>query len=370
MRVMLLGDCNSIHIIKWVKALCGQNIEIALFSLSKLEHEHFEQLQNFTLSNLEMESSIHRSGEGSPRKLSYLKALPLLKRLIIAFKPDILHAHYASSYGLIGTLSKFNPFIISVWGSDIYDFPRKNWIFKKLIQLNLRSADKILSTSETMARETKKYTKKTPIVTPFGVSTKQFKKISQQQDNAFVIGTIKALYHKYGIDVLIESFAKLKEKNPESALELHIIGDGPDKAKLQKLSEALNVESSVKFLGQIDNKDVPQYLNTFDIYAALSRWDSESFGVAIVEAQACEVPVVVSNKGGLPEVVEHMHTGIVVESENADAACEAFDQLLHNKQKASSMGIAGRKRVEKLYDWEQNVQHMIAIYLEIISGKV
>ena len=92
-------------------------------------------------------------------------------------------------------------------------------------------------------------------------------------------------------------------------------------------------------MGAVPHKDVPRYLNQMDIYVAASRLDSESFGVAVLEASACELPVVVSNAGGLPEVVEDGVTGYIAPKEDVAATATAIGKLI-----ASS---AERDRLEK-----------------------
>lgn len=369
MKILILGDGNSVHIIKWITSLSELGIPIGLFSLADVEHKHFKSLNNFTSRSLELSPSIFKSGEGSFQKLNYLKALPKLKTFIKDFKPDILHSHYASSYGLLGRLADFHPFVVSVWGSDIYDFPKRNFIFRKIIEETLAKADYVLSTSHVMAVETAKYTDKAIEITPFGVDLNRFKPSENKvQKNAIVLGTIKALEDKYGIDILIKSFAKvLKERNGEK-LSLEIIGKGTALENLKELCREEGVENLVRFKGVIDNWKVPEALNNLDIYLALSRWDSESFGVAIVEAQACEIPVIVSNKGGLPEVVEHDVTGLVVESENVVETAKAIHSLLDSPERREQMGKNGRLRVERLYDWQENVKQMAGIYAKIYEG--
>ena len=117
----------------------------------------------------------------------------------------------------------------------------------------------------------------------------------------------------------------------------------------------------------VDNSIVPDYLNMIDVYVALSIIDSESFGVAIVEASACEIPVVVSNVGGLPEVVDDTITGFVVKSKNSQEAAKAIEKLILNKELRLKMGKAGRERVKELYNWEENVNQMINIYKSIVK---
>ena len=207
MRVLLLADAHSIHTIKWAKSLCQKNIELGVFSLNKLDEDLYKEdnIEVFYFSDRNC-----RDRSSGFKKISYLKALPFLKKVIKKFKPDIVHAHYASSYGLLGALSGFHPYIISVWGSDVFDFPNISFLHKAILKYNLMQADTILSTSHVMAVETKKYTNKDIIVTPFGIDLDQFKPMkvaSVFQDDDIVIGTVKTLEEKYGIEYLIRAFS-------------------------------------------------------------------------------------------------------------------------------------------------------------------
>ena len=91
------------------------------------------------------------------------------------FEPQLIHAHYASSYGLLGYLTGFHPFVLSTWGSDILDFPNRNRINKWLLKKVIHSADQICSTSKVMAYSISKMTSHNHIKTiPFGVDTQRF----------------------------------------------------------------------------------------------------------------------------------------------------------------------------------------------------
>ena len=149
-------------------------------------------------------------------------------------------------------------------------------------------------------------------------------------------------------------------------MKLLIVGDGSRKEHYEQLTIDLKINHLTTFTGKIPHHKVPNYINMLDIYVALSVLDSESFGVAVIEASACEKPVVVSNVGGLPEVVEDGITGIIVPSKNPTEAAMAIEKLIMNKDFASKMGKAGRNRVIKLYNWSDNVNQMIDIYRNII----
>ncbi|MEX0811441.1 MAG: glycosyltransferase [Chitinophagales bacterium] len=363
-KLLILADASSVHTIKWVNALLDRGYTINVFSLKSFNKENYPNSESLSIKTLQLKDKIFKSGEGALVKLKYIKALPTIKQIINDFKPDILHAHYASSYGILGALCGFHPFILSVWGSDIYDFPNHNFIFKKIIQYNLKKADRILSTSEVMGIETKKYTDKKVEITPFGVDTDVFKKREKPPGNEIIIGTVKALEYKYGIDTLLETFELLIKKRPESNFKLYIAGDGSKSEVYKKMAKEKQIVDKVVFSGNIPNHKIPEYISQFDVYLALSR--SESFGVAIIEAMACEVPVVVSNVGGLPEVVNQGNTGFVVPAENPTAALEAIEKIIEDPNLAKQMGKSARKRVLEKYDWKRNVELMDSIYQDVL----
>ncbi|NQU86186.1 MAG: DNA recombination protein RmuC, partial [Mariniphaga sp.] len=107
------------------------------------------------------------------------------------------------------------------------------------------------------------------------------------------------------------------------------------------------------------------YLNLMDIYVAMSR--SESFGVAILEASACQLPVVVSNIGGLPEVVQDKITGFIVGSEDVEACADALVSLVKDRNLRNQMGKAGRKFVKEHYEWTYCSKLMLNIYQHAIQ---
>ena len=239
-----------------------------------------------------------------------LNALPLRKWLR-AHSPDLLHAHYASGYGSTAMLAGWRPTALSVWGSDVYDFPEENALKGWLIRRNLRFADALASTSQAMAEQVRRLWPGAGeiAVTPFGVDTVLFAPAPEARQGV-TIGTVKTLDHKYGIDTLLCAFATLRAQLPDRALKLLIVGDGPQRAALHDLAARLRLGDAVQWAGAVPHAG-PQWLNRVDIYVAAAPGQRE-FGVAVVEAMACGVPVVVSDAGGLPEVVVHGVSGLVV----------------------------------------------------------
>jgi glycosyltransferase involved in cell wall biosynthesis len=368
LRILFLSDINSAHTRKWVLSLAGKGFTIGLFSLNNNTSDWFRNNKN--IQYLSEGTGFDVAGKDEVSKTEYIKALPFLKKTIKSFQPDILHAHYATSYGMLGARSGFHPLIISVWGSDIYEFPAKSFLHKFLLKRNLSKADYIWSTSHVMAKETSKYTSKNISVTPFGIDLNKFKQMKVKSlfnDGDVVVGTIKSLENDYRIDILISAFDILCKKHPELPLKLLIVGGGSKEAQLKEMCVEKGIMDKVKFTGLVKAEEVPVYQNMIDVYIALS--DKESFGVAAIEASACAKPVVVSDARGFTEVVENNVSGIIVPRGDATAAANAIEKIVLDKQLAASLGNGGRARVEKLYNWELNLDDIVKIYNSIAKPK-
>lgn len=366
-RVLILADSSSDHTKRWVKATADRGHVVALFSLNVKDAAFYKDIDGVEVYTNDIFGKLKdKKTNGTFEKLNYLKPLFYLKRCVREFRPDIVHAHYATSYGLLGVLSGFHPLIISLWGSDAYLFPKVSPIHRWLLEYNFSKADYILSTSHCMAREVSKYTAKKITVTPFGVDENRFAPLAEKSTcKELVIGTVKELSAIYGIDTLIDAFAMVVAENPHLNMRLVIAGDGAERQNLEKQAKELGVEEKVTFLGRIPNNEVAEFLAHTDVYAALSRSDSESFGVAVVEAMSCGVPVVVSDADGFKEVVPDGIAGFVVGRNDATSAAARISYLLNNNEKAVEMGKAGRRHVLDCYTWTKSVDIMMDVYRPI-----
>ena len=363
MRLLILSDSDSPHTIKWVKSIAGRNILVGVFSIHKTNLRLYENINNIKIYDLGISRKIQNKDENNFSKAIYLKGIKKLKRIIKEFKPDVLHAHYASSYGFIGALTNFNPYFISVWGSDIFKFPHHSWLHKKILEFNLSKANVILATSFALKNETKKYTNKEIKIVPFGVDTEKYKSLKVDsifQKKDFVIGTIKTLEVNYGLEYLIRAFKLLKDKYQELNLKLLIVGKGNQYKYLKSLVDELKIENDTFFTGYIENSQIVNYHNMLNIAVFPSL--EESFGVSVIEASACEKPVVVSDVGGLPEVVEDNVTGFVIPKKNVDLLTDRIEKLLLDSELRIKLGQNGREKVKREFEWEICVDKMIGIY--------
>ena len=366
MTLLLLTNLASPHSIKWVRGLSGLGHRVVALSLSPYDPAVYADLADFHPRTLGLDDRLVKTASGRLAKWRYFRSVPLIRQLIRQYRPDLVHAHRATSYGLLGVMAGARPLIVSVWGDDVYLFPRRGFPFAQLLRFVLRRADRVLSTSHVMARETARYTSKPIAVTPFGIDPDVFtpREVADpdlKPPGTLLFGTIKTLEEKYGIDYLIRAFAGVCAAT-ERPVRLLIIGTGSRRVAYEALAAELGVADRVIFLGRVPFDRVPFYHNLIDVFVALSVFDAESFGVSIVEASATATPVVVSAAGGPAEVVEHERTGYVVPMRDAGAAAGAMLKLLRDPALRQRLGAAGRAHVEAKYDWRENLHHMHQIY--------
>ncbi|MBE9046132.1 glycosyltransferase [Pleurocapsales cyanobacterium LEGE 10410] len=358
MKVAFLAGQNSIHTVRWANAMIERVKELHLLTM----HEPSDPIDERV--------KLHHLPYKAP--LGYFLNVKRLKRLLAKIQPDLLHVHYASGYGTLGRLGGYHPLLLSVWGSDVYDFPATSFLHRRAVAANLRQADWVCSTSEVMARQTESLCSDIShlSITPFGIDPEKFRPVPMQDKNYLTIGTVKKLAPKYGIDILLRAFAQVRTilaSNPiADKLKLTIVGDGVQRRELESLARQLEIQQVTNFVGAVPHERVPDYLNQMDIYVAASRLDSESFGVAVLEASACGLPVVVSDVGGLPEVVRDGVTGYIVPKENVPTTAEAIVKLIEAGDR-DRLGTAGRQLVLERYVWQENVELMREIYDRLLQ---
>jgi glycosyltransferase involved in cell wall biosynthesis len=356
MKICYLGENISVHNQKWIRALSKQeNVDLHVITPDrgvKFENVHYYYLKEYTGT-----------------KLDYILNIPWLRSMIKQIQPDLLHAHYASSYGYMASNSNFHPFIITGWGSDIFD-STKNIVLKEMVKWALDKADALTVLSQITLEKIKTLTKKNIELIPFGVDTSKFIPSEKRNDGIIRIGTIRTLSPKYGVEYLIRAFAELVPKH--SNIRLEIVGDGELRESLFNLTNELGVNEFVTFHGYVNQEtEFEKYssiVSQLDIFAILSIMDSETFGVAAVEAAAFSIPVVATSVGGLPEVVKDGLTGILVQPKNVSQTANALGKLIIDEELRKRMGEEGRKNVLEKYDWEKSISKMMNLYNKVIKA--
>jgi sugar transferase (PEP-CTERM/EpsH1 system associated) len=189
-----------------------------------------------------------------------------------------------------------------------------------------------------------------------GVDTERFKPSVRAARDEFVIGTVGRIQDVKNQSGLIDAFILLRDMLPAERhrLRLSIVGDGPLLGKITEKVRAAGLQDVVWLPGS--RTDIADLMAGFDVFALPSI--AEGTPVTILEAMACGLPVVASNVGGIPEVVEQQSTGMLVPPSDAAALAGALARYVQDPQLAARHGAAGRLRVER----SNSIAAMVAGY--------
>lgn len=356
-KIALLAPASNVHTHKWLDFYDSRGFDVLAITLAAHADPQRRTWPHVRTAYLPLAFG---------HKAAYLLTVRRLRRMLREDAPDLVHAHFLSSYGLLAALAGRHPLVVSAWGTDVYEFPRQGPLQRRTVEYALRRADAICSTSHAMKRELAHYTPKPVAVTPFGVDTTAFAPRPRPADGTVVFGLVKTMQPRYGIDTLLRgyrAFADLVSPEQFAATRLVLVGGGPNLEQYRALARTLGLGERVEFTGQILHADVPAAINGFDVQFVPS--DAESFGVAAVEAMASGVPVVVSDVGGLPEVVLHGVTGYVVPARDPAAIAERMRELAADPATRVRLGAAGRAHAVADYEWEHTAELMLDVYAQL-----
>ncbi len=177
-----------------------------------------------------------------------------------------------------------------------------------------------------------------------------------------VIGTVTRLREEKGNRYFIEAAAQVLQELPDT--RFIIVGDGPLWEELEKLAQSLNLKGKLHFAGFVSEIAVALAAMDIKVMASLT----EGFPFALAEAMAAGKPVVVSNVGGMKDMVQHEDDGLLVPPADSKALAAALARLLKNATLCGQLGNAARQR-SQAFSVERNVKALEAIYTEMLNGR-
>lgn len=358
-RICFFAPGSNIHTKRWVEAMADRGHEVLLVSTDRPREIHARVFYA-------------EPGRASWRFLPKLRGGLVhreMARATAEFRPDFVHMHWLNSSVLAILQSRhWDRLLISAWGSDVlWDASHSEpWMRRKIRGVVARRASMITATSEYLARRTVEIVGLTtrPTVVPFGIDTDLFSPgAPRAKRGEVVIGYLKHYLSRYGAETAVRAMVRVRAACPAARLEMHGTGD---RSSIEKLVGELGLRDAVRVCGPLAHGAVPAAMREFDVYCMPSL--SESFGVSALEASSCGVPVVASDVGGVPEVVEHGRTGLLVKVGDVDALAEALIQLAWDASLRSRLGAAGRELVVKRYQWADSVSAMERVYERLMSA--
>lgn len=182
--------------------------------------------------------------------------------------------------------------------------------------------------------------------------------------DSFVFGTMARFVPVKGLHLIIEAFARLVAQEQESSpYRLVLVGDGPERARLEELAARLNLSRLLRFTGF--RQDIPACLHAFDVFVHSSLY--EGMGYTIIEAMAAKAPVVVTNVGGVKEIVFPDQTGVLIEPNSVTALVQAMEKLAVDADLRSRLAEAALHNVEQTFTISQMAKQTLALYRKLLA---
>jgi len=292
-------------------------------------------------------------------------------------KLDILHVHYAIPHAIVAYIAKMIlesqgyqiPVLTTLHGTDI-TLVGSNPSFAPVVEFSLNRSEGITAVSSSLKEDTlSQFTVNTPIdVIPNFIDFNRFSRTDKDHfKTAIAPENEKILIHTSNfrkvkrVQDVIEVFDQVQQKIPAKLL---LIGDGPERESLEQLCREKGICSDIRFLGKQDA--VEELLAIGDLFIIPS--ESESFGLAALEAMAVEVPVISSNTGGLPEVNLHGKTGFTSNVGDVDDMASNALKLLQNDELLEEFRANALAQAQT-FDLKNIMPQYIELYERLINEK-
>jgi L-malate glycosyltransferase len=344
-KLCLLANAASIHTRRWATHFSQGGHDVTVLSLSDGE------IPGVTVKRVGPEPR-------SLGRIAYLLSVPRVRKVLRALRPDVVHAHYAGGYGLVGVLSGYHPLVVSAWGSDVLVVPRAGRLMKWIIRKCLSQADLVTSVAVHMSAAIRALGVSGEIVTlPFGADTTVFH--PRDQDSAEVVApplivSTRNLEPIYNVGLLIDAVPGILAG--ASSSKVAIIGDGTVREQLERRARELGVERNVTFTGRLMQPKIAEYLSKADIYVSTSLSDGNS--ISLSEGMACGAFPVVTDIPANREWIENGRNGYLVETEDPSDLAKRIIEALRAPELRRAAASLNWQLVQRKGSWKAAMAQM------------
>ena len=310
--------------------------------------------------------TIHSCLSESDSKIGKISRFKGLRKILQSIDPDVVHVHHTGIAVAASFLRIFRQFNLLITAHNSFDHftpaQKAGYTFSFLM------ADQIICNSNNTCKSLPRVianSKKNIIYN--GVNFDQIDNLlNSKQDNnyIFIIGTACRIIPQKDLDTLIKGFASFVSTIDNKDVQLRLIGEGPEKSRLEKMVETLGISDWVTFTGGVSRQEVYAEMQSFDVFVVSSRW--EGFCNAMVEAAASGNPIVASNIEPLPEVIGK-DNALFFPVGDEKALGEHLTRLFHNSELRQNLANKGKAYVRSKYSLKQSAENYLESYLKLFN---
>jgi L-malate glycosyltransferase len=359
-----------------------------LYSLSKTEHEIFFLQLEANRRQMEdrpvpenVQQILWAGGQREFRWRDVPKYALSLRRVIRVIKPDLIHAGPIQNCAFLAVLSGFRPVLAMSWGYDLVMEADKNAWMRWVTRYTLKRSAFFVSDANVSRDKAVSFgmNPEKTVIFPWGTDIEHFVPKKAEASKKKPVSTnrkSKIINHKsitlfcsrtwesiYGVDILAKAFVKVAMTNPN--VDLILLGEGSQGAKIRKILMNGGLMDRVHFGGHVGQKDLPRWYHMADIYISPSHVDGSS--VSLMEALASGLPCLVSDIPGNKEWIEDGVNGWLFRDGDADDLAEKILNAIKNRKSFKKISKAARKTAEQKADWKKNLGKLLEAYDKAIS---
>jgi glycosyltransferase involved in cell wall biosynthesis len=347
-RILFLGETYRADAITWMNGL--------------------REFGDFEIVTWELETN--SNGVNRIKRLFELfKAILTIKSIARKFKPDMVIAERTTSYGYLAAISGIKPIAIAQQGiTDLWPHNSVLYIFKKMLQDYAFSKADIIHAwgkviADHMAESNTDMSK--VMLLPKGINLDFFEFKETHDDTIIHAVVTRALEPEYRHDVILKAFSIVKQN--KIPFQLTIIGYGTELKRLKHLAKELHIENEVNFVGRINNKDIPKFLQQSNFYISMPI--TEGVSASLFEAMASGCFPIVSDLPGNRSWITEKVNGILVPSENHIKLAKELEWAFNNSTVTKKAIVENRKFVEENANYKTNMKKIADSYNDLIKIK-
>ncbi|MGH7474684.1 MAG: glycosyltransferase family 4 protein [Longimicrobiales bacterium] len=296
-------------------------------------------------------------------------------RLARSRRFDLVHVHWPIPHALIGMAARTAgriPLILSFHGVELTWTRGQLRPLRPLLRRMIRTADGVTANSSYTVRLIRMIHDRPIARIPFGATIEppaEHAREAAPQAGRLNLLFVGRLVERKGVRHLLDALARIE---PARRPHLHIVGEGPLRAELETQSRALALTGDVAFHGFVPPDTLAAHLGAADVFVLPAvfdeKGDTEGLGVVLVEALGHGVPAIASDVGGIPDVVRHERTGLLVPPGDSEALRRSILRLADDPALAHRLGKEGRLHVSREFAWPAITDRLILLYRDVVSA--